>query len=64
MKEEKTVSMKVLGRLFAGWTFSQAFYHEKLYKKALEFKDLEGFMVKICEAWACSKGKLVATMGL
>lgn len=35
--------------------FSQAFYREKLYEKALGFKNLEDFMVNFWEAWALSK---------
>lgn len=58
-EEEKSVGLKALGRVYAGWGFSQAFYRERLYEKAptLGFKDLEDFMVNFWEAWACSKGK-------
>ena len=57
--EERTVGMKALGRVYAGWGFSQPFYRERLYEKAptLGFKDLEDFMVNFWEAWALSKGK-------
>lgn len=41
-EEDKEVGLKALGRVYAGWGFSQAFYREKLYEKALGFKDLEG----------------------
>ena len=56
--EERTIGMKALGRVYAGWGFSQPFYREKLYEKAptLGFKDLEDFMVNFWEAWALSKG--------
>ncbi|KAL0259670.1 polynucleotide adenylyltransferase [Diplodia seriata] len=54
--EEKSVGLKAFGRGYAGWGFSQAFYREKLYEKALGFKNLEDFMVNFWEAWACSKG--------
>ena len=56
-KEESSVGLKALGRVYAGWGFSQAFYRGKLYEKALGFKDLDDFMVNFWEAWACSKGK-------
>lgn len=54
--EEKTVGLKALGRVYAGWGFSQAFYREKLYEKVLGFKNLESFMTGFWETWACSKG--------
>lgn len=59
--EEKTVGLKALGRVYAGWGFSQAFYRAKLYETAptLGFKDLEDFMVNFWEAWGLSKGKSV-----
>jgi len=58
-EEEKMTGLKALGRVYAGWGFSQAFYRERLYEKAptLGFKDLDDFMVNFWEAWACSKGK-------
>lgn len=40
-QEAKEVGLKALGRVYAGWGFSQAFYREKLYEKVLGFKDLE-----------------------
>lgn len=54
---EKSVGLKALGRVYAGWGFSQAFYRAKLYQKAstLGFKDLEDFMINFWEAWATSK---------
>ncbi|CZR66135.1 probable homoserine acetyltransferase family protein [Phialocephala subalpina] len=54
-EEEKEVGLKALGRVYAGWGFSQAFYREKLYEKVLGFKDLEDFMVGFWEKWALSK---------
>ena len=53
--EERTVGLKALGRVYAGWGFSQAFYREKLYEKALGYKDLEDFMVNFWEDWALKK---------
>ncbi|KAK5110447.1 hypothetical protein LTR62_005798 [Meristemomyces frigidus] len=54
-EEERSVGLKALGRVYAGWGFSQAFYREKLYESALGFKDLEDFMVNFWEAWGLSK---------
>lgn len=56
---EKEKGLKALGRVYAGWGFSQAFYREKVYE-SLGFKDLEHFMVKFWEGWACSKGLISA----
>ncbi len=55
--EERTVGLKALGRVYAGWGFSQAFYREKLFEKTLGFKSLEEFMTGFWEAWALSKGE-------
>jgi homoserine acetyltransferase len=55
--EEKTTGLKALGRVYAGWGFSQAFYREKLYESILGFKDLEDFMKNFWETWALSKGE-------
>lgn len=54
--EEREVGLKALGRVYAGWGFSQAFYREKLYEKVLGFKGLEDFMANFWETWALSKG--------
>ncbi|KAJ5131435.1 uncharacterized protein N7515_007474 [Penicillium bovifimosum] len=53
--EEKDVGLKAMGRVYAGWGFSQAFYRHRLYETELKFKDLEDFMVNFWEKWACSK---------
>ncbi|KAI5924170.1 Alpha/Beta hydrolase protein [Camillea tinctor] len=53
--EEREAGLKALGRVYAGWGFSQAFYREKLYETALGYKDLEDCMVKFWEGWALSK---------
>ncbi|KAI1205597.1 Alpha/Beta hydrolase protein [Annulohypoxylon truncatum] len=52
---ERENGLKALGRVYAGWGFSQAFYRERLYETALGYKDLEDFMVKFWEGWATSK---------
>ncbi|KAE8148262.1 Alpha/Beta hydrolase protein [Aspergillus avenaceus] len=53
--KEKEVGLKALGRVYAGWGFSQAFYREKLYESALGYKNLEDFMQGFWESWALSK---------
>ncbi|KAI1146743.1 Alpha/Beta hydrolase protein [Nemania diffusa] len=53
--EERETGLKALGRVYAGWGFSQAFYREKVYETHLGFKGLEDFMVGFWEAWALSK---------
>ncbi|KAK4697649.1 homoserine O-acetyltransferase/O-succinyltransferase, partial [Lecanoromycetidae sp. Uapishka_2] len=54
-EEEKMTGLKALGRVYAGWGFSQAFYREKLHETHYGFKDLESFMIGFWEGWACSK---------
>ena len=56
-KEQKEMGLKALGRVYAGWGFSQTFYREKLYETAptLGYKSLEDFMVNFWEDWALSK---------
>ncbi|KAI0150148.1 homoserine acetyltransferase family protein [Xylariaceae sp. FL1272] len=54
-KEERETGLKALGRVYAGWGLSQAFYREKLYETQLGYKDLEDFMVNFWEGWALSK---------
>ncbi|KAF2726760.1 homoserine acetyltransferase family protein [Polyplosphaeria fusca] len=51
----KSTGLKALGRVYAGWGFSQAFYREKLHETALGFKDLDDFLVNFWESWALSK---------
>ncbi|KAI1367490.1 Alpha/Beta hydrolase protein [Xylaria arbuscula] len=53
--KEREVGLKALGRVYAGWGFSQAFYREKVYETHLGFKDLDDCMVGFWEAWALSK---------
>ncbi|KAF2860233.1 homoserine acetyltransferase [Piedraia hortae CBS 480.64] len=53
--EERTAGLKALGRVYAGWGFSQAFYRERLYETMLGFNDLELFMKGFWETWALSK---------
>lgn len=55
--EATKTGLKALGRVYAGWGFSQAFYREKLYETAptLGYKDLDDFLVNFWESWALSK---------
>ncbi|KAJ8116124.1 hypothetical protein OPT61_g2368 [Boeremia exigua] len=55
--ENTKVGLKALGRVYAGWGFSQAFYREKLYETApsLGYKNLDDFLVNFWEAWALQK---------
>ncbi|KAL3425945.1 hypothetical protein PVAG01_02736 [Phlyctema vagabunda] len=53
--EERDVGLRALGRVYAGWGFSQAFYRAKLYETVLGFTDLEDFMVNFWEKWALRK---------
>ncbi|KAF2261766.1 homoserine acetyltransferase [Lojkania enalia] len=55
LPETKTTGLKALGRVYAGWGFSQTFYREKLYEKVLGFKNLDDFLFNFWEAWALSK---------
>lgn len=55
-EEERTAGLKAMGRVYAGWGFSQAFYREKLYETKLGYTSLEGFMINFWEKWALSKG--------
>lgn len=56
-RSPRETGLKALGRVYAGWGFSQTFYRQQVYKTAptLGFKDLEDFMVNFWEAWALSK---------
>jgi hypothetical protein len=56
-RSPRETGLKALGRIYAGWGFSQAFYRERLFETAptLGFKDLEDFMVNFWETWALSK---------
>jgi homoserine acetyltransferase len=56
--DERETGLKALGRVYAGWGFSQAFYRERVYEKELGFKNLEDFMVRFWETWALSKGNI------
>lgn len=52
---EKTAGLKAMGRVYAGWGFSQAFYREKVYEHQLGYSSLEDFMLNFWEKWALSK---------
>ncbi|KAI7338396.1 homoserine O-acetyltransferase [Hortaea werneckii] len=61
-EEERSVGLKALGRVYAGWGFSQAFYRERLYETVLGFKDLEDFMAGDCSDQEPYKGDFAAAM--
>ncbi|KAK3618711.1 hypothetical protein LTR56_003989 [Elasticomyces elasticus] len=54
-EEERAAGMKAMGRVYAGWGFSAAFYREKLYETVLGYKGLENFMTDFWEGWSTSK---------
>ena len=56
-KERQSMLLDPINRNNHNRGFSQAFYRERLYEKAMGFKDLEDFMAGYWEKWACSKGK-------
>ncbi len=47
--ERPTRSLRAMGRVYAGWAMSQAFYRERLYEK-VGFASLEDFLVRGWEA--------------
>ncbi|KAH8664396.1 homoserine acetyltransferase [Xylariales sp. PMI_506] len=53
--DERVCGLKALGRVYAGWGFSQAFYRERVYETHLGYRGLEDFMVNFWERWALSK---------
>ena len=53
--DERAAGLKALGRVYAGWGFSQAFYRQKLYE-TMGYTSLEDFMVNFWEKWGLSKG--------
>ncbi|RDA90425.1 hypothetical protein CP533_5236 [Ophiocordyceps camponoti-saundersi (nom. inval.)] len=52
---EAVVGLKAVGRVYAGWGFSQAFYRQRVYEKELGYRSLEDFMRDFWEAWALTK---------
>lgn len=53
----RDTGLRALGRVYAGWGLSQAFYRERLYETALGFAGLEDFLKRFWEGWALSKGR-------
>lgn len=49
---ERDVGLRALGRVYAGWGFSQAFYRERYYDRFLGEPDLDAFLQRFWEAWA------------
>lgn len=51
-----TAGLQAMGRVYAGWGFSQPFYRARLYTKPpFDFPDLDAFLVDFWEKWATSK---------
>ena len=42
-QKETEVGLKALGRVYAGWGFSQSFYRQRLYESVLGYSDLETY---------------------
>ncbi|KAH8731678.1 homoserine acetyltransferase family protein-like protein [Phaeosphaeriaceae sp. PMI808] len=57
MRSPRDTGLRALGRVYAGWGFSQAFYREHLYRTAptLAFPTLNAFLELFWEKWALSK---------
>lgn len=53
-EHRKVAALKAMGRVYAGWGFSQAFYREELFKK-LGFNTLEDWFTGFWEKWSLSK---------
>lgn len=50
---QREVGLKALGRVYAGWGFSQSWYRQKLYTEEFaRAKDPDDFIVKFWEKWA------------
>lgn len=52
--EQPTSGLRAVGRMYAGWGFSQRFYYDHLYKR-LGFSSLEDFLVGFWEAFFITK---------
>lgn len=52
--ERSDAALKAMGRVYAGWGFSQAFYRQELFKK-LGYGSLEEWFTGFWETWALSK---------
>ncbi|KAK3835709.1 MAG: Alpha/Beta hydrolase protein [Linnemannia gamsii] len=53
--QQPLVGLKALGRVYAGWGFSQAFYREKGFEKYYGIFGVEQVMVEFWEKWSTSK---------
>ncbi|KAF9129160.1 hypothetical protein BGW39_004428 [Mortierella sp. 14UC] len=53
--QQPLVGLRTLGRVYAGWGFSQAFYREKGFEKYYGIQGLERVMVEFWEKWSTSK---------
>lgn len=53
-EQRKEAALKAMGRVYAGWGFSQAFYRQELFVK-LGFNTLEDWFTGFWEKWSLSK---------
>ncbi|KAG0198187.1 hypothetical protein BGX28_008345 [Mortierella sp. GBA30] len=53
--QQPIVGLKALGRVYAGWGFSQTFYREKGFEKYYGIHGVENVMVEFWEKWSTSK---------
>lgn len=53
--QQPIVGLKALGRVYAGWGFSQTFYREKGFEKYYGINGVERVMVEFWEKWSTSK---------
>ncbi|KAK5820906.1 Alpha/Beta hydrolase protein [Linnemannia elongata] len=53
--QQPLIGLKTLGRVYAGWGFSQAFYREKGFEKYYGIEGIERVMVEFWEKWSTSK---------
>jgi homoserine acetyltransferase len=57
-EDQRDKGLRALGRVYAGWGLSQAFYRQRMYETHLGYESLEKFMVGFWEDWALSKGEI------
>ncbi|KAF9580396.1 hypothetical protein BGW38_002980 [Lunasporangiospora selenospora] len=53
--KQPIAGLKALGRVYAGWGFSQTFYREKGFEKYFGIRGLENVMTEFWEKWSLSK---------
>ncbi|KAF9397286.1 hypothetical protein BGX21_009025 [Mortierella sp. AD011] len=53
--QQPLVGLKALGRVYAGWGFSQAFYRKKGFERYYGIQGVENVMTQFWETWSTSK---------